>query len=460
VTYTLNPSAAPTVTITSAGGTTTQASQTITGTVDVADAGSTVKVFDGTTQIGTAIVSAVGNWSDSVTLSGAGANVVTATDANAAGTGTSNAVTYTLNPATAGPGATLHYAANGNFVGGVYAPGVDGFNLADVSSAAQLSSLPTGVKGLVYLGMTDGVTAAFKSAVNASIGNPNLYGFYLADEPDASATTAANLKAEADYIKANVPGAISFITEQNLSSDTSPVYYYTPANTDINLFGIDPYPVQTNVPNNLDYGVIPLAVTAAENVGIPLADIVPVYQAFGGGRGSTFILPTPAQEQQILATWASVDPAPAFDYAYSWGKQGGDTALSNDPALAAVFAAHNAASGSPAPTAAITGAAAAVTPAALGANVLTASLSNGGSVSGAATTDPTASTVAASPVDVQSAGATALSPVSSTTNAKLALLNQFVASGFENEGSGAPSLASIAAQSASENAFLAASRHG
>jgi hypothetical protein len=253
-----------------------------------------------------------------------------------------------------GPVTTLHYASNGNFVNGVYAPGADGFNLADVGSADELNALPAGVKGLVWLGMTDGVTPAFIAAVTACIGNSNLYGFYIADEPDGSATIAANLKAEADYIKANAPGAITYMTEQNLSSDTSPTFYYTPANTDINLFGLDPYPVNTNVPNSLDYTIIPAAVAAAETAGIPLADIVPVYQAFGGGSYSTYILPTAEQEQQILATWASVVPNPSFDYAYSWGVQGGDTALSNNPSLQAVFAVQNAGGSAPTPPAAPT----------------------------------------------------------------------------------------------------------
>jgi hypothetical protein len=91
----------PTVAITSAGGTVAQASQTISGTVDVADAGSTVKIFDGTTQVGTAVVGADGKWSTNVTLAHTGANVLTATDSNVAGTGTSNAVTFNLSTVTA-----------------------------------------------------------------------------------------------------------------------------------------------------------------------------------------------------------------------------------------------------------------------------------------------------------------------------------------------------------------------
>src|SRR5208337_2317761 len=64
----------PTVAITSTGGTVTPIAQTVAGTVDLADAGSTANV----------------------TLAHLGANVVTATDTNAAGTGTSNSVTYTV----------------------------------------------------------------------------------------------------------------------------------------------------------------------------------------------------------------------------------------------------------------------------------------------------------------------------------------------------------------------------
>ena len=217
------------------------------------------------------------------------------------------------------PNTSLHYTANGNFVNGQYAPGADGFNLADISSASQLSELPSGDKALVYLGMTGGVTASFKAAVEPFIGSSQVYGFYLADEPSPSAATAANLKAESDWIHANDPGAKTFIVEENSSGNLTPQYYYTPANTDIDLFGLDPYPVQTNVPNNYDLNIIPLAVQSAESIGIPQQDLVPVYQAFGGGSYASYILPTAAQEQAILSEWGSVLPNPAFDYTYSWG---------------------------------------------------------------------------------------------------------------------------------------------
>jgi hypothetical protein len=96
LTFTLDTTA-PVVAITSTGGSVNQATQTVTGTVDVADAGTTVTVFDGTAQAGTATVQTNGSWSTSVTLA-AGTNMLTAQDTDAAGnTGVSNAVTYTLN---------------------------------------------------------------------------------------------------------------------------------------------------------------------------------------------------------------------------------------------------------------------------------------------------------------------------------------------------------------------------
>jgi hypothetical protein len=68
---------APVVAITSPGGPTNQATQTITGTVDVADAGATVTILDGTTAVGSAIVQGNGSWSSSVTLN-SGSNSLTA----------------------------------------------------------------------------------------------------------------------------------------------------------------------------------------------------------------------------------------------------------------------------------------------------------------------------------------------------------------------------------------------
>ena len=84
--------------------------------------------------------------------------------------------------------------------------------------------MPAGVEALAWFGMTGGVTDAFKAAVNSYIGATNLFGIYLADEPDPSSAPAANLKAEADYIHATLPGVKTFMVEQNLGTEYQPVF--------------------------------------------------------------------------------------------------------------------------------------------------------------------------------------------------------------------------------------------
>jgi len=258
-----------------------------------------------------------------------------------------------------GPVTALHYAPNHNFdSSGSYVPANAGFNLADVSNVSQLDSLPSGVKGLVWLGLCNGADSSFINAVQPFIGDPKLFGFYLMDEPDptgrwAPLCPAANLMAESDWIHANVPGAQTFIVMINANTSIAPVYAntYNPGNSHIDLYAPDPYPCRTEV-GGCDYSRITRAVAAAEAAGIPRGSIVPVYQAFGGGNwsddgGGQYTLPTASQEQRILATWASVVPNPVFDYAYSWGTQNSDQALEGSTALQAVFSAHNATSAGP-----------------------------------------------------------------------------------------------------------------
>jgi hypothetical protein len=245
-----------------------------------------------------------------------------------------------------GPRTSLHYAAgwSGDSPGSTL-----GFNLADLSSAGAASALPAGLQALIYLGTCKGADAAFVSTVQPFTGNSRVYGFYLMDEPDPTgmyappACSAANLKAESDWIHTNVPGKKTFIIMMNLGTDSAPSYdaSYNPANTGIDLYGLDPYPCRPANPG-CDYAEIAASVAAAKRWGIPEVAIVPVYQAFGGGGYASWTLPTAGEEQTILTAWASVTPMPAFDYVYAWGSQQGDTAVSQTPSLQSVFAAHNA----------------------------------------------------------------------------------------------------------------------
>jgi len=343
---------------------------------------------------------------------------------------------------------TLHYTSGNNInAQGSFAPAQAGFNLADVSSVDEVNALPSGTKGLVWLDQGDGVTQSFIDAVKPYIGNPNVYGFFLKDEPDPTGqwgtlVSAANLKAESDYIHANVPGAKTFITMMNMGSSDNPTFAntYTPENTHIDLFGIDPYPVRSDA-STVDYNMIDKTVAAAVASGIPADKIVPVFQTFGGGNwaddsGGHYVMPTAALEQQMLAHWASGIPNPAFDYGYAWGSQNGDQALESSSALQQVFLQHNtsatvAASGSTVPAGSTSGdvAASGSTPptgTTSGDTATSGSTVTSGSTSGTTTTadshqtadsgsSASSSTASGGTSTSTSGGSTSTTPVSSTS---------------------------------------------
>ncbi|SFN97295.1 type I secretion C-terminal target domain (VC_A0849 subclass), partial [Bradyrhizobium sp. Rc3b] len=140
---------APTVAITSTGGPVNQASQTITGTVDVANAGATVTILDGSTTIGTAIVQGNGSWSTTVTLN-QGGNSLTARVSDAAGnTATSGAVVYSVGV----PGAILGDAGDNTLTGTAGNDAFQGFGGNDTFNGLS------GVDRAVYVDATGGITA-------------------------------------------------------------------------------------------------------------------------------------------------------------------------------------------------------------------------------------------------------------------------------------------------------------
>jgi len=242
-----------------------------------------------------------------------------------------------------GPRAVLHYTPNANFNGSTYAPGAVGFNLADISSAGALSTLPTGVKGLVYLGDTSGNTSAFRSQLSAFLPVPaNLFGFYVTDEPIPSSVPASNLAAEVGYIHHNFPGIYCFVVLYNTGSDQHPslggyTANTTGLNTSMDLVGLDPYPFQTQFTGGADLQIINARVNVTLAGGWKTDQLVPVYQAFGNYDGDDYTVPTVSQLIQDLGQWQPLTPTPVFDFAYSWGVQDGDTALVDLLDLQAIF---------------------------------------------------------------------------------------------------------------------------
>ena len=248
--------------------------------------------------------------------------------------------------------ATLHYAPNHNFDGnGAWRPAAARFNLAEISDPDQLRDLPMGVTGLVWVGLCAGVDEQFVATMAPYVHQKNVFGFYLMDDPDPRMGVAqcrpSSLRAEADWIHDHVRGALTFIVLMNLSAAGTPSFQdsYNPANSHVDLYGIDPYPCRSEL-NGCSDTMIERYVVAAEAWGIPRARMVPVYQTFGGGSwsdgdGGEYRLPTAAQSRAMLAQWRALIPAPLFDFAYSWGVQRGDHALEDSSDLRDVFSKHN-----------------------------------------------------------------------------------------------------------------------
>ena len=200
VSYTLD-TAAPTVAITATGGLTNQPGQTVSGTVDSADAGTTVTVYDGTTVLGTATVAIDGSWSTAVTLTGDGAHTLVATDTDAAGnTGSSSGVRYTLD--TIAPVAPTGLADTGDTNGYVNAAG-------DTTTQSLTGTAEAGATVTVYdhgvaIGTAQANAAGQWSFVISVLGNGTQHAF-TARATDAAGNTGAVSNALAFTVDTTVP---------------------------------------------------------------------------------------------------------------------------------------------------------------------------------------------------------------------------------------------------------------
>ena len=235
------------------------------------------------------------------------------------------------------PTGTKHFTVNEE---GAYTDAeAVGFNIHDTGmSTGTINALPVGSQAMVWVGIGSSncsttLSSTFTSFVLANATNPKLYGFYLTDEP-INDTCVAAVTAYTNYIHANAPGKKAFI----LLTDWPGTYAaYRPAVTNVDLIGLDPYPVKGGTYDNT---LISHEINNAIAAGIPLANIVPVFQTFGGAGWDA---PTASQLTTILDQWAALVPNPPLDYAYSWGTQSNylSDALVNRADWRDIMAAHN-----------------------------------------------------------------------------------------------------------------------
>jgi hypothetical protein len=233
---------------------------------------------------------------------------------------------------------TRHFVTN---LKGATAPFALGYTLADKSSVSSLSTLPTGVQSVFWLGQKCPTPAdsTFKAKVDALASNPKVFGYYLSDEPhigDCPGGPAA-LRSRADYIRAASGGRQKSFIVLSKVADYKP---FAPSSSHVDLVGLDPYPCSIAHPQ-CDLSKIGQKVDAARAAGVPLTAIVPVYQAFGQERTTShyYNLPTATQEHAILTEWKRLVPSPVMDYTYGWSNQGSaNPTLVDSLALQNVFA--------------------------------------------------------------------------------------------------------------------------
>ncbi len=253
------------------------------------------------------------------------------------------------------PNVALHYAPNGNFdAKGEFTPAKAGFNVADIADPVRLRHLPPNIRVLVWVGQCEGVSARFLAKVTPFLRDPRVFGFYLMDDPDPRSRLGLsppcppqNLKAESDWLHEHVPGTKTVIVLMNLSDAKTPTYMnsYNPDNSHVDLYGLCAYPCRTAF-NGCDFGTMDRYVAASDKAGIPRSQLMPIYQAFGGGRwrddwGGSYLMPSAASENEIIKRWRALVPSPVIDMAYSWGTQQEDESLHDDSEVMQVFSVYN-----------------------------------------------------------------------------------------------------------------------
>ena len=198
LTFTLDTTS-PTVAINNAGGATGQAALTVTGTVsdpDVSGPGSTVVIFDGTTQVGTATVQADGTWSAGITLTN-GTNSLTARNADLAGNiGISAPVTYTI---------TIPSSSIGTSFAGI----------SDLSDDPPDNGLAVGPGNIV---MAEGQRVEWTNLAGTAATNMSAYSFF--PPPGGASSWVGSLK---DTFSAYDAVSNRYVySSENLNPHTSP----------------------------------------------------------------------------------------------------------------------------------------------------------------------------------------------------------------------------------------------
>ena len=284
----------PTVTISTTGTTTNQATQTISGKVTSTEAapGTTVTLYDNGTQIGKATVGADGSWNSTITLSGSGTHSIVATDTDAAGnTGSSAPVVFTLDVL---PTVSINPVDGNNVIN--YAE-------AHAAGGVGLTGSVTGTGTTVSVTVVDG---GFTKTYAATISG----GTWTATIPSSDAVTLANGLATVSAQVTDSSGNTASATSQTVTvAETLPTVSINPVDGD-NI--INSAQAKASGGISLSGFVTGLAQGATFNVSVADGSFAKNYLATVG-TGGTWSATIPSSDAATLANGTATVSAQVTD---------------------------------------------------------------------------------------------------------------------------------------------------
>jgi hypothetical protein len=203
----------------------------------------------------------------------------------------------------------------------------NGWNLYDVGSKSSADALPSGAKGLVWVGDYNNATCKWnadlslsndelRAEVRKAIGDKKVYGYFFSDEPNPykCPTAPAQHRHRSNIIHSVDPQKRTVIVldsngftgqESKDALKQIPLWKGT-----ANYIGLDPYPCYTG--ERCDFSWIRRTIRAANGAGI---DYWGVAQAF---EGDSWRWPTPAEEGRMLTQWAGSKQSGYMTFAWDW----------------------------------------------------------------------------------------------------------------------------------------------
>lgn len=213
-----------------------------------------------------------------------------------------------------------------------------GWNLADVGGKSEADALPTGMKGLVWVGDYDNSTcgwqvsdASLTATVQKMVGDPHVFGFFFSDE--AYAETCPNAPAQHAarnaLIKSIDPSATTVILLNANGSTHRSVWPLWSTPTDADYIAINPYPCLQGLA--CDWSLVTKSIQAADAAGFRYWFAVQSFADF------EYRFPTASELQYLLGLMTQSHAEGMMTFAWTYA----GFCLCDHPDLLSVWSAYN-----------------------------------------------------------------------------------------------------------------------